>query len=205
MPRLEDWRRAPCLQGLAGFISASLIFTGSAEPVQLRGAQVTADFCRVMGVRPQYGRDFDAGDDQQGRPRKIVISHEFWLHEFDGDPAVVGQQLELSGRSYQMTGVAPTLIRFPERDLDFWTPLVVNDRTRQSREGFWLSVVGRLRDGITLRQGQSEMDALSHALAAQHAEDRDLAGVALVSLRDDLTGPSTRPSLFSAEPSSSFC
>jgi putative ABC transport system permease protein len=142
-----------------------------------------------MGVRPPYGRDFDAGDDQEGRPRKIVISHEFWLRHFGGDPAVVGRQLELSNDSYEVTGVAPPSIRFPERDLDFWTPLVVDDRTRQSRGGFWLNVVGRLRDGITLRQGQSDMDALSHALAAEHAEDRDLAGVVLVSLRDDLTGP----------------
>lgn len=189
LPRLEDWRRAPCFQGVAGFTSASLIFTGGGEPLQLRGAQVTADFFRVMGVRPHYGQDFDAGDDQQGRPRKVVLSHEFWLRQFAGDPSVVGRQLELSGRSYQVTGVAPPLIRFPERDLDFWTPLIVDDRTRQNRENFWLNVVGRLREGITVRRGQSEMDALSHTLTAEHPEDRDLAGVALVSLREDLTGP----------------
>jgi len=189
LPRLEDWRRAASFQGVAGFTSAKLILTGSAEPVQLRGAQVTADFFRVMGVRPQFGQDFDVGDDQQGRPRKIVISHELWLRQFGADPAVVGRQLELSGRSYEVTGVAPPLIRFPQRDVDFWTPLVVDDRARQNRGAFWLNVVGRLRDGTTLRQAQSEMDALSRTLAAQHAEDRDLAGVALVSLRDDLTGP----------------
>ena len=71
--------------------------------MQLRGAQVTADFFRVMGVRPQFGQDFDAGDDRQGRPRKIVISDELWLRQFGADPAVVGRQLELSGRSYEVT------------------------------------------------------------------------------------------------------
>jgi predicted permease len=187
--RLEDWRRAACFQGVAGFTPASLIFTASAEPVQLRGAQVTADFFRVMGIRPQYGRDFDAGDDQQGRALKIVISHQFWLRQFSGDPTVVGRHVEFSGRSYEVTGVAPPSIRFPERDLDFWTPLQVDDRIRQSRRGFWLNVVGRLRAGIALRQAQSEMDVLARALAAQHPEDRELAGVTLVSLRDDLTGP----------------
>ena len=103
LPRLEDWRRAASFQGVAGFTSAKLILTGSAEPVQLRGAQVTADFFRVMGVRPQFGQDFDAGDDRQGRPRKIVISDELWLRQFGADPAVVGRQLELSGRSYEVT------------------------------------------------------------------------------------------------------
>jgi len=189
LPRLEDWRRSVCMQGVAGFTAASLIFTGSAEPLQLRGAQVTADFFRVMGVRPQIGQDFEAGDDQQGRPRKILISHEFWLRQFGGDPSVVGRQLELSGRSYQVTGVTPPMIRFPQRDLDFWIPLMVDDQLRQSRNGFWLNVVGRLRDGTTLRRAQSEMDALSRALSVQHPEDRDLAGVTLISLRDDLTGP----------------
>jgi putative ABC transport system permease protein len=188
-PRLDDWRHAPCLQGVAGFTSASLIFTGGAESVQLRGAQVTADFFRVMGIRPQFGRDFDDSDDQQGRPRKIVISHGFWLRSFGADPALVGRQLELSGNTYQVTGVAPPLMRFPERDLDFWTPLVVDDRTRRSRDGFWLNVVARLRDQTRLRQAQTEMDAFSHTLSAQHPEDRDLAGVALIGLRDDLTGP----------------
>jgi putative ABC transport system permease protein len=192
-PRLKDWRRAPCLQGAAGFTSASLIFTGSAESVQLRGAQVTADFFRVMGIRPQFGRDFEDGDDQQGRPRKIVISHQFWLRWFGGDPALVGRLLALSGQTYQVAGVAPPLMRFPERDLDFWTPLVVDDRTRGSRGGFWLSVVARLRDGITLRQAQTEMDAVAQTLSAQHSEDRDLAGVALIGLRDDLTGPIQTP------------
>ena len=189
LPRLEDWGRASCFQGVAGFTSAKLILSGSAEPVQLRGTQVTADFFQVMGIRPQFGQDFDAGDDQQGRPRKMVISHELWLRQFGGDPAVVGRQLELSGRSYEVTGIAPPLIRFPQREVDFWTPLVVDDQTRQNRGAFWLHVVGRLRDGTTLRQAQSEMDALSRTLAAQHAEDRELAGVALVNLRDDLTGP----------------
>src|ERR1700682_6400974 len=51
LPRLEDWRRAASFQGVAGFTSAKLILTGSAEPVQLRGAQVTPDFFRVLRVR----------------------------------------------------------------------------------------------------------------------------------------------------------
>ncbi len=189
LPRLEDWRHARCFEGVSGFTGANLIYTGSGEPMQLRGAQVTADFFRVMGIRLRDGRDFEAGDDQEGRPRKIVFSHEFWLRQFGGDPSVIGRQLEFSGHSYEVSGVAPPSIHFPDRDLDFWTPLVVDNRTRQNRNNFWLNVVGRLRDGVTPRQAQSEMDAFSRTLAAQHAEDRDLAGVALVSLRDDLTGP----------------
>jgi putative ABC transport system permease protein len=65
---------------------------------------------------------------------------------------------------------------------------------RRNRAGFWLNVVGRLRDGITLPQAQAEMATLSRALSAQYPEDRDLAGVTLIGLQQDLTGP-IRPAL----------
>jgi putative ABC transport system permease protein len=193
-PRLEDWRRAHCFDGVAGFTNARLIYTGGSEPLQLRGASVTANFFRMMGVHLLVGHDFEEGDDQTGRPRKIILSHGFWLRQFGGDSNIVGQQLTLSGESYQVAGIAPPFVRFPDRDLDFWNPLVVDDNTRRNRSGFWMNVAGRLRNGVTLSQAQREIDAFSQELAAQHAEDRDLAGVLLVSLQDDLTGP-IRPAL----------
>jgi putative ABC transport system permease protein len=194
LPRLEDWRRAHCFQDLAGFTPNRLILTGGHEPLQLRGASVTPNFFRVLGVRPLVGRDFEEADDQQGRPRKIILSHGLWLREFGGDPSLVGEQVTLSGDTYLVAAVAPPLVRFPERDLDFWSPMVVDNRARQDRGSFWLDVVGRLGDGIRLSQAQREMDTLSRALAAQHLEDRDLAGVVLVGLQEDLTGP-IRPAL----------
>jgi putative ABC transport system permease protein len=194
LPRLQDWRGARCFQDLAGFTRARLIFTGGQEPLQLRGASVTANFFRVIGVRPLLGRDFEDGDDQQGRPRKVILSHGLWLRQFGGDSSVIGRQLTLSGETYEVAAVAPPFVRFPERDLDFWIPLVIDDSARQDRHSYWLNVAGRLRDGVTLSQAQGEMDTLSRALAAQYPEDRDLAGVALISLHDDLTGP-IRPAL----------
>src|SRR5690349_5545365 len=71
-PRLEDWRRAHCFQGVAGFTGARLIYTGDSEPLQLHGASVTVDFFHVMGIRTLLGRDFEEGDDQTGRSHKII-------------------------------------------------------------------------------------------------------------------------------------
>jgi len=193
-PRMQDWRRASCFQSVAGFTGARLILTGGVEPLQLHGAQVTANFFATMGVRPFLGHDFESGDEAPGRPRKVILSHALWLSRFGGDRAMVGRPLQLNGDSYEVAGVAPPEMRFPERDLDFWTPLLVDDRGRRSRGAFWLNVAARLRDGVTLRQAQSQMDAYSRALADQHPEDRDLDGVTLESLQDDLTGP-IRPGL----------
>jgi putative ABC transport system permease protein len=194
LPRLEDWRHAHSFEGLAGFTASRLILTGASEPVELRGASVTPNFFRVMGVRLLLGHDFEEGDDREGAPRKVVLSHGLWLRQFAGDPSVVGTHLTLSGETYEVAAVAPPRVRFPGRDLDFWSPLVVDDRTRQSRRGFWLNVAGRLRGGVSRSQAEGEMNALSRSLAREHVEDRDLDGVALVSLNEDLTG-SIRPAL----------
>ncbi len=186
-PRLEDWRRAACFKSVAGFTGARLILTGGAEPLQLRGASVTANFFGMLEIRPILGHDFEQGDDQEGRPRKIILSHNLWLSRFGADPQIIGRQVQLNNLSYEIVGIAPAYLRFPERDLDFWTPLAIDDRLRQDRGNFWMDVAGRLREGVSLRRAQSEMDAYSRGLAEQHPEDRNIDGVALVSLQKDLT------------------
>ena len=186
-PRLEDWRRASCFKSVAGFTRARLILTGGPEPLQLRGASVTANFFSMLEVRPLLGHDFESDDDQEGRPRKVMLSHRLWISRFGADPQVIGRQVQLNGVSYEVVGIAPPQLRFPERDLDFWTPLVIDGRTRQSRGNFWMDVAARLGDDVSLRRAQSEMDAYSRALAEQHPEDREINGVVLVSLQKDLT------------------
>ena len=193
-PRLEDWRaRARNFEAFGGFTASSFILTGNGEPLQLHGAAVTANFLRIMGVRPAIGRDFEDGDDAAGRPRKVLLSQGFFQRVFGGDPAIVGRSLTLSGETYQVTGVMPPRFDFPARQLDYWTPLSVDARTRLQRGSFWLPAIGRLRPGVSLPRAQSEMDSISRALAAQYPFDRHL-GVLLVSLKDDLTAP-VRPAL----------
>lgn len=186
-PRLEDWRRATCFKSVAGFTKARLILTGGTEPLQLQGASVTANFFSMLEVSPVLGHDFEQGDDQAGRPRKIILSHNLWVSRFGADTQMIGRQVQLNSLSYEVVGIAPPQLRFPERDLDFWTPLSIDDRTRQDRGNFWMDVAARLGDGVSLQRAQSEMDAYSRSLAEQHPEDRNIDGAALVSLQKDLT------------------
>lgn len=188
-PRLEDWRaRSKSFQGFAGFTGWRLILTGKGDPLQLRGASVTANFFRVMKVEPVLGRDFEAGDDQQGRPRKVMLSYGLWQRQLGGDSEIAGRSLNFSGETFLVAGVMPPTFQFPERGLDFWIPLAVDQPTRVNRGNFWLNTIGRMRDGETLRQAQAEMDTLAHALATEYPADRQL-GVALVDLKEELTGP----------------
>src|SRR5215831_3871745 len=118
-PRFEDWKaRSRTIADFVGFTAARLILTGQSEPVQLRGALVTANFFRVMGVHPALGYDFSLTDDQEGQPKVVMISHGLWLRSFAADPAIVGRHLSLSGNEYRVAGVLPQSFVFPDRNLD---------------------------------------------------------------------------------------
>ena len=63
--------------------------TGVAEPERLDGQYVSADFFRVLGVRPALGRDFEAADDQPYDPNGpfvAIISDRLWRRRFIGSP-----------------------------------------------------------------------------------------------------------------------
>jgi len=194
-PRLEDWRtRSRTIQGFAVFGPARLILTEGGEPLQLQGTSVSANFFRVMGVQPLFGQDFENNADQEGQPKRIMLAYGFWQRRFGGDPSIAGRQLNMSGDTYLVMGVMPPLFQFPERGLDFWTPFALDARSRTARGNFFLNTVARLRDGETLRHAQLEMDGIAGALAQQYPVDQHL-GVALVNLKEDLTG-SIAPALW---------
>ena len=72
-------------QGLAN-ISGS-----AAQPERVNQALVTANFFDVLGVRPAHGRGFQAGEDQPGREREIVLTDALWRQRFGGDPNIIGK------------------------------------------------------------------------------------------------------------------
>jgi putative ABC transport system permease protein len=193
-PRLEDWRaRSRTIEEFAAYSDARHVLTGTGEPEHVRGAAVTANFFRVMGAQATLGRTFLQGDDVFGRPRIAVLSRGFWARRFGGDPAVVGRAITLDGRPYTIIGVMPSTFRYPSRDVDLWEPLAASPDVRSQRDLFWLTTVARLAPGVTLRQAQEEMNAVSRRLAAEHTRDQGL-GVDLVRLQDELTA-NTRPAL----------
>jgi hypothetical protein len=83
-----------------------------------------------------WPRDFDNGDDQEGRQRKVMLSYGLWQRQFGSDPAVIDRQLNLSGETYLVAGVMPPRFQFPERGLDYWLPFSTDQRTRTGRGNF---------------------------------------------------------------------
>ena len=68
---------------------------------------MTAGFFGVFDMAPERGRVFTAEEDQPGREQVVVLSHRLWRERFASDPAVVGRQITLNERAYDVVGVMP--------------------------------------------------------------------------------------------------
>ena len=91
-------------------------------PERFKGNYVTADYFRVLALKPQVGQFFVTGDDTPSSPPKAVISDRLWRNEFNASESIVGTHLTLNGLPTQIIGIAP-----PDSDLIGLTEIWVNE------------------------------------------------------------------------------
>ena len=162
-----DYRRAgQSFSGLAAAQAWGATLGGGDRPERLAGLQVSADLFDVLGVAPQLGRSFTAGEDETGRNRVVVLSHRLWRRQFGGDPAIVGRTIPLDGAPYVVIGVMPEQFQFApfwQTRAELWVPLTLGPR-RDDRGGRSLRLFARLNDGVTVSQAQAELSTIAARL-----------------------------------------
>lgn len=156
--------------------------TGRGEPLQVAVARVSANFFSILGVQPQLGRNFT---EEEGRPEGkpvVMISDALWRSRFGGDPNVAGQSVTLDTAPYTIVGVLPGDVQFPfVGQADIWTPryfeytLMSPQRLRMGVG--YLSMIARLRPGISIQQADAELAVLNRQYRQQNpaAPDADRA------------------------------
>ena len=132
--------------------------TGLEEPVRLTGTLVSAQLFSILGARPELGRTFYPGEDVPGQDNLVILSHALWAEKFGGNPSILGQSIELEGKSRQVVGVMPAEFRFPSPKTQVWLPLHNDPRNTIL---YWaddfMPVLGRLRPGSTMEQARTEL------------------------------------------------
>ena len=195
-PNFVDWKdQSHSFTGLASFRWEDYDVTGGERPEHLSGKMVSADFFRVLGIHPVLGRDFDPRADRLGASPVVLIGGGLWNRRFGSNPAVLGSQLILNGRSYTVAGVVPTGFQL-EGTADLYTLMEQWDdllaRSREMHPGMY--VVGRLKPGVTQAQAQSEMTAIAARLAEAYPKSNTKHGVHLTPLTGVIVG-NVRPTL----------
>ncbi|HEX6183709.1 MAG TPA: ABC transporter permease [Pyrinomonadaceae bacterium] len=163
---------------------------GGGEPEKLFGYGVGANFFPVLGVEPALGRAFHADEDRPGAPRTVVLSHGLWQRRFGADPSVVGSDVLLDGEKYTVVGVMPKGFQFESPGVDVWTPMALTPEQWADRDGHYLSVVARLKPGVTVAQAGADMKAIMARIAEAYPAAAAGVSAEVVPVREYLAGGS---------------
>jgi putative ABC transport system permease protein len=181
-------------ESTAGIRPDRQTLTGHGPPVQLRLARVSASFFATFRAWPSLGRAPVPEEDVEGGPRVAVLTNGFWRREFGGDTAALGRTLTLDGRTYTVVGVMPPDFHLPLlRQAEILVPLALEGREKEFRGIYWVTVVGRLKAGLGVRDAQADLDVLApriHSRIGEHAGWR----IEAQPLLEDLVGP-VKPAL----------
>ncbi len=126
------------------------------------GIFVSGSFFRVLEIGPEVGRVFTDRDDVRGCPATAVISDAFWRSEFGAESSAVGRKLLLEGKSFQIIGVSAagfSGLNVGKR-FDVAVPLcserlLLGDNALDARGTWWLSIIGRLKTGVSFQQASA--------------------------------------------------
>ncbi|HEX8283349.1 MAG TPA: ABC transporter permease [Pyrinomonadaceae bacterium] len=163
---------------------------GGGEPEKLLGLGVGANFFPVLGVEPALGRAFLAEEDRPGAARVAVLGHGLWKRRFGADPSVVGSELLLDGEKYTVVGVMPEGFQFDTAGVDLWTPIAFTPEQLAERGSHYLSVVARLKDGVTFEQADADVKAITARIAEAYPNEATGVSAEVVPLREYLAGGS---------------
>jgi len=122
---------------------------GVSEPVQLRGARVSARYFDIYGIKAALGRTFLPGEDQLGKDKLVILSSALWVSQFGSDPNIVNKSILLDNESYQVIGVLPAGGAFDRSANQVWRPLAF-EQSNMTRNFHWLTSYGKLKAGISL-------------------------------------------------------
>ena len=154
--------------------SLTLLSNGQAERVS--GELVSGNYFDVLGVRAQIGRTFTADDDRTpgGHP-VAVLSHAYWMRRFAGDASILNRNISLNGLPMTIVGVTPAGFSgiVVGESPDVMVPLMMKAQMTptwddlQSRTSRWVTIMARLKPGVSATQAESAMNVLYRQINEQ--------------------------------------
>ncbi len=164
-PRYEMLRdSASDFEGIAAYDDESITAAVSGEPERIEGGRVSANFFSVIGVAPVIGRTFTPEEDRFRGPPLVILSHEYWESRFNSDPNILGRSMRIDGTTQTIVGVLPAGFRFLGENVDVWRSRLADSGTffpsTVRRGAQFLTVIGRLKPGVGIRQAQASLDVL---------------------------------------------
>ncbi|MCZ6837555.1 MAG: ABC transporter permease, partial [Planctomycetota bacterium] len=172
------------LDDLGAYYYGSDIITGAGDPLRVQVTSVTSNLLGLLGVQPQAGRTFNEDDSVSGNDKVILLNHRFWVRHKQSDPNVCGSAITLDGVEHTIVGIMPETFEFPLKATMLWKPLPMDGADQVREASGPLLVVGRLKNGVTIDEAQTELALIGKRLEEAHPEVLAGMGVNIVPLRE---------------------
>jgi putative ABC transport system permease protein len=203
VPNLFVWKeQAHSFEAIGALVNNAVDFGAeeNGEPAErVQGENVTPGVLQALGVQPLMGRLFTESEDEVDHPAPVIlISHRLWMRRFGGAKDVLNRNVLVNGTSTAIIGVMAPDFRITDENGDYLAPIPLNHFQLRGSARFLLTVA-RLKPGVTLKQAQSEMDAIAAQLARQFPARETVQGkpwtVRVQTFRDGMFGFIGRPLL----------
>ncbi len=186
-----DWKaQNQVFEDMAAIDTRSFNLTGDGEPEKVSAYAVTANFFPLLGVQPLMGRTFSTQEDAPGANKVVVLSYALWQRRYGGEPNLINRNILLNGESYTVIGIMPANFQFLAKEIRAWVPMAFDSEALANRGSHYLSVIARMKAGVSLIQAQSDMSILMQRIAAEHPNQSfdGKLGVVVLPLHEQLTG-----------------
>lgn len=178
VPEILDFREgARTLQGIAEYSGMIFTLEGEDDAVRMQVGLVTGNFFEIMGLSPVLGRLLSEEDDGTAVAPVMVLTHEYWMQRFGGDPGIVGREVRLNGQAVTVVGVVEPAPYFPNR-MDALLNMVISEHHTSAmmvhgRTHRMTEMIARLAPGATVEQARAEVAAIRGRVQAEHADSYD--------------------------------
>ena len=172
-----DFRaRNHSFDAIAAFTRGDVQISGDGEPVKLNGFGITSGYFRVLGLRPELGREFDYRAEIPGNGLQIILSDRLWRTRFGADPQIIGRKLTLNAQPFTVIGVMPAGAEHPGNEyhsvaygetVDVWWPFSFAGNSN-SRGSHFIEGIGRLKAGVSAEQARADMNTIMAQLGREH-------------------------------------
>src|SRR5947209_4271575 len=174
-----DWRaQTRVFERVAVYTNQSVsTLTDGNEATHVQGESVSADLLSLLGVQPMLGRMFLPKEDEPGN-HVVILSNELWQRQFGGDRGIIGRNVTLDGKEFQVIGVMPPRFTYPLRFAnppELWVSMSTLRSTddgsqpmTEQRDNDFFGCVARLKTGVSIRQAQANIDTITAAWHRQY-------------------------------------
>jgi putative ABC transport system permease protein len=176
VPELMDYRRQNrSLDALVEYHNMQFTLLGRSEPERVETGVVSWNFFDVLGVKPLAGRMFEPNDETPGAPPVLLLSYEYWLRSFGGDPTVVGKTFRMNDKAHAVIGVLPPFPQYPEQN-DVYMPSSAcpfrsNPQTIANRQGRMVRMFGRMKPGVKPAQAEADLSTVAASMQREFPKD----------------------------------